>query len=490
MRTALALTSADTIRAATYARISLAERKAAEDGSTIIDAHGVLNQGTITEEHAAAKGWPVVARYSDNDIKASSGKDGSADYWRMMAAAARGEFDVIVVFQTSRLWRNRRERAEGIELLRRACVSVAAVKGVSFDLTTAQGRGQAGILGEVDTMETEIKAERQQLANYMAVRGGKRLRSSQRPFGYEDDHVTERPAEADAIRWAADSLLAGGSVMSVQREWKRRGLVTAQTGRPFTRQSITTILRNPRIAGLAVYRGEIITGVTGEQDAILTEEAWRAVDALLGDTARKPPRGVRTLLGGLATCQCGNVVNGSMNHRRDRVYNCQYSTRAGRPGPHVAVRAEIVDEWVEAAVLEALSRPELADLVTPPPHADTAGLRAQAAAIRANLAEMGADRALGLISRSQMLEGTERGNARLAEIAAELAEAAGSGALAPFARGQAARAVWDGLDLSRRREVIRTLTPVILHPAGRGARFYDLASKVDMPGLPDAEPGR
>jgi site-specific DNA recombinase len=471
MTTAPPLTSADTIRAATYARISLAERKAAEDGTTILDAHGVLNQGTITEEHAAAKHWPVVARYSDNDVKASSGKDDSADYWRMMAAAARGEFDVIVVFQTSRLWRNRRERAEGIELLRRACVSVAAVKGVSFDLSTAQGRGQAGILGEVDTMETEIKAERQQLANYMAVRGGKRLRSSQRPFGYEDDHVTERPAEADAIRWAADALLAGGSVMSVVREWQRRGLLTAQTGRPFTRQSITTILRNPRLAGLAVYRGEILG--PGEQAAILAEETWRAVDGLLADPGRKPPKGVRTLLGGLATCPCGNVVNGSMNHRRDRVYNCQYSTRAGRPGPHVAVRAEAVDEYVERVVLAVLASDELADLVSPPPHVDTAGLRAQAAAIRANLDEMGADRALGLVSRSQMLAATERGNARLAEIAAELAEAAGAGALAPFTRGQAAAKVWDELDLSRKREVIRALGTVTLHPAGRGARGFD-----------------
>ena len=62
MRTPPVLTTADTIRAATYSRISLAERKAAEDGSTIIDAHGVLNQGTITDEHAAAKGWQVVAR--------------------------------------------------------------------------------------------------------------------------------------------------------------------------------------------------------------------------------------------------------------------------------------------------------------------------------------------------------------------------------------------------------------------------------------------
>ena len=478
--------SADTIRAATYSRISLAERKAAEDGTAIIDAHGVLNQGTITDEHATAKGWPVVARYCDNDVKASNGKDGSADYWRMMAAAARGEFDVIVVFQTSRLWRNRRERAEGIELLRKACVSVAAVKGVSFDLTTAQGRGQAGILGEVDTMETEIKAERQQLANYMAVRGGKRLRSSQRPFGYEDDHITERPAEADAIRWAADALLGGGSVAAVTRKWSKPkedggfGLVTAQTGRPFTRQSITTILRNPRIAGLAVYRGEILG--QGEQAAIVEEETWRAVDALLRDSARKPPRGVRTLLGGLATCPCGNVVNGSMNHRRDHVYNCQYSTRAGRPGPHVAVRAEPVDEYVERVVLAVLGSGELADLVSPPPHVDTIGLRAERAAIRANLEELGADRALGRISRAQMLRGTEAGDARLAEIAAELATAAGSGALAPFARGQAAQDVWDGLDLSRRREVIRALATVTLLPAGRGAREFDAAKvRIESP---------
>ena len=290
MRTSPALTSADTIRAVTYSRISLAERRAAEDGAKILDAHGVLNQDTITSEYADARHWPVVARYSDNDVKASNGKDDSADYWKMMAAAARGEFDVIVVFQTSRLWRNRRERAEGIELLRKAGVSVAAVKGVSFDLTTAQGRGQAGILGEVDTMETEIKAERQQLANYMAVRSGKRLRSSQRPFGYSHDHITERPAEADAIRWAADALLGGGSVMSVQREWRRRGLVTAQTGRPFTRQSITTILRNPRLAGLAVYRGEILEGVAGEQDAILPEEQWRAVGRNLHNG--RPPLGL------------------------------------------------------------------------------------------------------------------------------------------------------------------------------------------------------
>jgi hypothetical protein len=218
--------------------------------------------------------------------------------------------------------------------------------------------------------------------------------------------------------------------------------------------------------------------VPGEQAAILTREHWQAVDAILGDPGRKPPKGVRTLLGGLATCQCGNVVNGSVNHRRDRVYNCQYSTRAARPGPHVALRAGAVDEYVTEVVLAVLSDESVEDLVTPPPHVDTAGLRAEAAAIRANLKEMGGDRALGLITRTQLLEGTERGTARLAEIAAGLAETTGAGALVPFTRGQAAADVWADLDLSRRREVIRALGTVTLHPAGRGARGYDIGPLV------------
>ena len=79
----------------------------------------------------------------------------------------------------------------------------------------------------------------------------------------------------------------------------------------------------------------------------------------------------------------------------------------------------------------------------------------------------------GLISRSQMLAATERGNARLAEITAQLAAAAESSALAPFAAAESARAVWDGLDGSRRRAVIDALCTVTVHPAGRGARTFD-----------------
>ena len=75
-----------------------------------------------------------------------------------------------------------------------------------------------------------------------------------------------------------------------------------------------------------------------------------------------------------------------------------------------------------------------------------------------------------------MLAATERGNARLAEITAQLAAAAESSALAPFTAGASARTVWDGLDDSRRRAVIDALCTVVVHPAGRGARIFDPAT--------------
>ncbi len=54
----------------------------------------------------------------------------------------------------------RKERAEAIDTLSKARISVALVKGSDLDLTSAAGRMYAGVLGEFDTAESEIKAER------------------------------------------------------------------------------------------------------------------------------------------------------------------------------------------------------------------------------------------------------------------------------------------------------------------------------------------
>ena len=140
------------------------------------------------------------------------------------------------------------------------------------------------------------------------------------------------------------------------------------------------------------------------------------------------------------------------------------------PGEHVARQAEPVEEFIEKLVIERLSRADAADLVAVQEGGpDVVALREEAAAIRRNLEEMAADRALGLITRPQLLAATGRANIRLDEIGTELDHAARENVLAPLVAAQNAAAVWADLDLSRQRAVIKTLMTVTLHSPGRGA---------------------
>jgi DNA invertase Pin-like site-specific DNA recombinase len=436
------------------------------------NGQAIARQLEACERLAAQRGWQVVARLDDNDTSASNGKLRKG-FARVMAMISQGQTDVVVVWAVDRLVRRLADLESVIDACEAAGVKLATVSG-DLDLSTDQGRLVGRILASVARGEVERKGTRQRLANAQAARQGKRRTGTPRPFGYEADHVTPRPAEAEAIRWAADALLGGSTVSAVTREWAARGLHPPQNhGARWARHSVSTILRNPAIAGLRAYKGEIVAD--GQWEAIISPETWHAVVALLADPARKRPRGVRTLLGGLARCQCGNTVQGSINATGKHVYRCNPATRGEAAGPHCQQLIANVDSYVTAVIVERLSRPDLADL-TAPKRPDLAPLHREAASIRTNLDELAADRVAGLISRSQMLAATERGNARLAEISASLAAAAETSALAPFAAAESAQAVWDSLDGARKRAVIDALAEVIINPAGRGARVFDPAT--------------
>jgi hypothetical protein len=198
---------------------------------------------------------------------------------------------------------------------------------------------------------------------------------------------------------------------------------------------------------------------------------------------------VRTLLGGLALCPCGNVVTGMPSHTGHHIYRCTPATRnRAYRGGHVARQAEPVEAFVEKLVVARLSRPDAADLVSvEEAGVDVAGLRGEAAAIRRNLEEMAGDCALGRISRAQMLKATQAGNARLAAIGAELDGAARENVLAPLVAAENAAAVWAGLDISRKRAVIKTLMSVTLYSPGKGPRrVFDPATVQVAWNQPDA----
>ncbi|HVB44690.1 MAG TPA: recombinase family protein [Streptosporangiaceae bacterium] len=440
------------------------------------EGHGVANQLADLEKRARARGWTVVYRLSDNDIgvtrkdptAAGRHRPGWAEALRLVDA---GAVDVVLCWRWDRALREPLDLEYLIPRFDKAGVRFAEADGI-IDLGTDSGRLAARILIAVAKAEQERKSERQRLANEAAAVRGKRRLGTPRPFGYCEDRVTAHPAEGPAVAQACAVVLGGGTLSAVMREWTKAGVrpVQSRSGRGWTRQSIRVILMNPRIAGLSAYRGEIVG--TGRWEPLVSEETWRAVRGVLDDPSRKPQHGVRTLLGGLALCPCGNVVTGMPSHTGHHIYRCAPASKnQSWRGGHVARLAAPVEDFIARLVIGRLSRPDAADLVTVPEGGpDVAALREESAAIRRNLEDLAADRALGLVSRAQMLAATERGNVRLGEIGTDLDAAARENVLAPLAAAENAAAVWEDLDLARQRAVIKTLMSVTLCSPGKGAR--------------------
>ena len=118
------------MRAALYGRFSTALQRE----ESIADQFRLC--GRLAERH----GFEVVARFSDKAI--SGGTTQRPGYQELLAAARRGEFEIIVAEDTSRLWRNMSEQAQ-----RLAELSDLGVAVVTHDLDTRQD--SADIMGAV-----------------------------------------------------------------------------------------------------------------------------------------------------------------------------------------------------------------------------------------------------------------------------------------------------------------------------------------------------
>lgn len=74
---------------------------------------------------------------------------------------------------------------------------------------------------------------------------------------------------------------------------------------------------------------------------------------------------------------------------------------------------------------------------------------------------------------AQLTRGTDRAQQSLEAVQTRLADAGRVSVLGELLAAGDVRAVWDGLDLDRRRAVVDALLTVTLLPPGRGARRLD-----------------
>ena len=168
-----------------------------------------------------------------------------------------------MTYQLSRLWRNRRERAEGMEILKTHRVKVVTVKGPELDLSTAYGRAMVGLLGEFDTMESEVKGERMRSSILQKAHAGQQPGGGQRPFGYQLQYIIKskpgekvrrritrvkvHPKEGRIVQECARRVLAGESIASITRDHNDREILTS-AGKAWNRTTLRRMLCSARIS--------------------------------------------------------------------------------------------------------------------------------------------------------------------------------------------------------------------------------------------------
>jgi site-specific DNA recombinase len=409
----------------------------------------------------------VARTYSDNDTSAYNGAN-RTDFENMLAAVNRHQYDAVVAWHQDRLYRSMGD----IERLIDACEStgtlIHTVSGGDLDLSNATGKGLARIVGSINRMESEHKAERVRAACKQRAEAGVWF-TNVRVYGYtEAGAIVE--SEAQLIRKAAADMLAGRSSSSIVREWNAAGVTTARGGK-WILKTFKRLFINPRYAGLSEYRGEIVG--PGQWPAILTVDDHHGLAAVFKDKSQGT-KGVaweRKWLGSRRYfCgRCGAKMEHYVN-QQSHSYRCTAST-------HLTRRQAALDEYVEQLALgflrdDAAVTKALAAAARSRGGVDATELRTRRAALQAQKDDLAAMFTEGVLDGPAVRREAAKLTDKIAAIDSALAELARRSPLAELmAEGaEHVETRWADASPDIKGKVIDELFSVIVLPIGKGGR--------------------
>jgi site-specific DNA recombinase len=454
------------IRAGIYARIS-SDREG--------DHLAISRQLADCELLAKTKGWQVVERYVDADISAYSGRP-RPEYLRMLEEIEAAVVEAVVVYHADRLHRHPRELEDFIDLCQRHQTKLATVTG-EIDLSTHDGQLIARIQGAVARKESDDKSRRIRRKHEELAQAGRLSGGGTRPFGYEANRRTIRPAEAATIRDCVRRALAGDSLRSICLDLNRAGVPTV-TGAAWTSQTLKRMLTSARISGQREHRGDIVA--TAEWPAIITPAETQRLRAKLNDPERRTNRSARRyLLASLLRCHhCGNRLYSRPRDDGARRYVC-----ASGPGfdgcGKLTIMAEPLEQFIAEAVLHRLDSPELPRALNGDVSADPAGSEWQVEVERAQekLDELAELWAQNEITRREWVTARAPIEKRLHAAKRRLAAINRTTELTPhLGNAKQLREHWAEMSLSRQKQIVGALLEhVIVGPGRRGYNRFDPA---------------
>lgn len=355
------------LRIAFYIRVSCS-RQVSEGDSLEAQQNAMYR---LIEDRKQLDGWEVesVTPYIE---AGRSGKDMNRPQMQKLQADVRdGKIDIVIAFKIDRVSRSVRDFLNLWHFFEEHNVELVILKE-KFDTSHPAGEFLMVILLGFAQMERRVIGERTQAV--MEDRASRGLSNGGCRYGYKSD-PEERGKLIPDSEWAKiikenffDAVERLGSAGAVQRELIERWNITVPKrdtrsgkvigGKPFTKQQVMRILRNPLYIGRITW-GDVVTENCHEP--IISKEQFERVQAILDQTRkhrsnRTTGRGRDYTLRGLVRCRCGAVMTpkcATGRNGKHRYYECTRKNHQGRTECDAkGIPAEPLEEAVAARVAE------------------------------------------------------------------------------------------------------------------------------------------
>jgi DNA invertase Pin-like site-specific DNA recombinase len=183
------------IRVARYLRVSRADQNP-------------QLQADESERLIKARGWELTSTYLDHGVSGS--KDVRPELTKMMAAARRGEFKVLLVWRSDRLFRSLRHMVATIEELAALGVDFCSVTE-PFDSTTPSGRLLFHLVSAFAEFERGVLIERTRAGLDAARKRGVRIGRPR--VDVDVERARKLRASGKSLREAARLLGVGAATL-------------------------------------------------------------------------------------------------------------------------------------------------------------------------------------------------------------------------------------------------------------------------------------
>ncbi|MGH3963628.1 MAG: recombinase family protein [Pseudonocardiaceae bacterium] len=458
-----------TTTAALYGRVSRV--KTDRDKA---DRERSVDQQLADNEKACARfGWVIAERYADPGRSASRFATRARENWEMVVAAIKARsFDVLVIWETSRASRDPEEWIPVLAECRRAGIRIyVTTDDELYDLTKPKHwktLATDGIANAFTSEETSQRVKRDADASAEAGRpSGPVLYGYERVYDPKTRVLIEhrpRPETAPVVVDIITSVYKGESLKSIARRLNEAGTPSprgAKWGLPAVRRTCL----NQGYIGLRGHNGHTTQGIWPPLVAATVFYGARRILMDPKRTTRRPGR-AKWLASCIATCAlCGGVLAVIYRGANRTVYMC-------RDHGHCWIEREELDAYLTLLVIERLSRPgAYPHLPDGSEEAVTVALRAEEAALRADLDGYATDAAEGRIDRAFAAKVSGKLNAKISEVQRRIEQAITPPALAGLLAGDPGEDVptrWHRAPISAQREVLRLLFETITVAKGPG----------------------